>query len=150
MKPRKRPKGLLIGGLIVNIGLGGLFILILLFILLIYALITGISVTIGGAIAGQSGAEQAADNAKLPIELTVIAYICIVLAIYSAVAIPITIVALVFCCIAKNKKMALVAGILAIVASLPSVIIPLELIGGIKLLKMEDKDFVPIPQYQQY
>ena len=144
---KRKPTGLLIGGLIVNIIALLAYFIFFLVIIVIFGLAMALAVSAGGAIAGEEGASQAAQNVEMPPELGVALVICIFLGIYALVAIGLTIAALVVCSKAKSRKACITAGILAIIGSIPAIIIPLELIGGIKLLRMQDKDFEEDPVY---
>ena len=144
---RRKPKALLVTGLVLNIlATVGYFVgfIVVLFILLAAL---AIETTTGAAIAGEQAAEEIANefvnNPAYGTMMTVFG----ILMLYAMFALPLTIVALVLSNKAKGRKMVMAAGILAIVASIPTILIPAELIAGIRLLAMKEKDFQFDPNY---
>ncbi len=144
---KRKPTGLLVGGLIVNIFSGLIAFVGVIIVIVIFGLAVVIGTTAGAAVAGEEGAQQAAQNIELTPELGALFVVAFIFFIYSLVAFPLTIVALVLCSKAKGGKMCIAAGILALIASIPGIIIPLELIGGIRLVRMRDRDFQFDPNY---
>ena len=144
---KRKPKALLVTGLILNIvaSVGYLIGFIIILVILIAAVAIG--ATTGAVVGGEQAAEditqELANNPAYEIGITITG----IMMAYAIVAIPFTIVALVLSNKAKGRKMAVAAGILAIVASIPSILIPVELIAGIRLLTMKEEDFQFDPNY---
>lgn len=144
---KRKPKALLVTGLVLNIlATVGYFVgFIVVLVILVAALAIG--TTTGAAIAGEQAAEEVANElANNPAYGTMMTVFGILM-IYAVFAIPLTIVALVLSNKAKGRKMAIAAGILAIIASIPTILIPVELIAGIRLLTMKEEDFQFDPNY---
>ena len=144
---KRKPTGLLVGGLIVNIFSGIVSFIGVIIVIVIFGIAVALGTTAGAVVAGEEGAQQAAQNVEFTPELAALFTVGLVFLIYSMVAFPLTIVALVLCSKAKGGKMCIAAGILALIASIPGILIPLELIGGIRLVRMRDRDFQFDPNY---
>lgn len=144
---KRKPKALLVTGLILNIvaSVGYLIGFIIILVILIAAVAIGATTgaVVGGEQAAEDIAQELANNPAYEIGITITG----IMMAYAIVAIPFTIVALVLSNKAKGRKMAVAAGILAIVASIPTILIPVELIAGIRLLTMKDDDFNFDPNY---
>ena len=144
---KRKPKALLVTGLILNIvaSVGYLIGFIIILVILIAAVAIGATTgaIVGGEQAAEDIAQELANNPAYEIGITITG----IMMAYAIVAIPFTIVALVLSNKAKGRKMAVAAGILAIVASIPTILIPVELIAGIRLLTMKDDDFNFDPNY---
>ena len=144
---KRKPKALLVTGLILNIvaSVGYLIGFIIILVILIAAVAIGATTgaVVGGEQAAEDIAQELANNPAYEIGITITG----IMMAYAIVAIPFTIVALVLSNKAKGRKMAVAAGILAIVASIPTILIPVELIAGIRLLTMKEEDFQFDPNY---
>ena len=146
-KQRRKPTGMLVGGLVINIFAGVFAIIAALVLFIIFGIAIALGATAGAAIAGEEGAQQAAENIKITPEMSAMFTVAFILLIYSIIALPLTIVALVLCKKAKNRKGCIAPGVIALIACVPGIVIPLELIAGIRLLTLKDKDFEFDPNY---
>ena len=144
---RHKPTGLLVGGLVLNILATIGYIVVVMIGFIVYGFAMAMGTTAGAVVAGEAGAQQAADNMQMPGWLSVLLTISSIMVLYSFVAFPFTIAALIINNKAQGRKMCTLAGIFAIVASIPTIVIPLELIAGIKLLKIKNDDFKEDPVY---
>ncbi len=144
---KRKPKALLVTGLILNIvaSVGYLVGFIVVLVILIASVAIGASTgaVVGGEQAAEDIVQELTNNPAYEISMTITG----IMMAYAIVAIPLTIVALVLSNKAKGRKMAVAAGILAIVASIPTILIPVELIAGIRLLTMKEEDFQFDPNY---
>ena len=144
---KRKPKALLVVGLILNIVASiGYFVAFIVILVVILAAVA-IGSTTGAVVAGEEGAQQVAEQIAKDPSFGVGLTITSIFTIYALAAIPLTIIALVLSNKANGKKMARAAGILAIIASIPTILIPFELIAGIRLVSMKDEDFVFDPNY---
>lgn len=144
---RNKPTGLLIGGLVLNILATIAYFIVIVISFVVYGVALAVGTTAGAVVGGEAGAQQAADNIQIPGWLTVVVTLCVIMVIYAVIAFPFTIAALVINNKAQGRKMCMLAGIFAIIASVPTFFIPLELIAGIKLLRIRNTDFEEDPVY---
>ena len=131
---RNKARNFLKGGLIVTIIMHivyGIASGIYLIVLLVVGLFTAVVAAIIGAATGSGGDVSTVDIAPGYI---VFLFILLALVILSFVGIILSAIALGFIRNATTSKKLKVAGILAIIASIPTIIIPLELLGGINAL----------------
>lgn len=144
---KRKPKALLVVGLILNIlaSVGYLVGLIVVFVIIIATVAIG--TTTGAVVGGEQAAQDVAQEITNDPSYNTLFTVFGILSLYALFAIPLTIVALVLSNKANGRKMALAAGILAIIASIPTILIPFELVAGIRLVSMKDEDFVFDPNY---
>ena len=142
----KKTRKFLLGGMILNIVFQFVYFIAFFITTFIYGFAMVIAVIFGAVISGAAGQDYDSSSVEMPIEGKIFIILFLVLALLAFVGMILSIVAFALSKKADNKKKRLAVGILAIIASIPVIYIPLELIGAIRTLKTKDEQPVEIPQ----
>ena len=134
----KKIKKLIIGEMVTSI----VFTIVYGFACFVMLIVYGFATVIAAIVAGAAGSEEKVD---MPIEGQIIITILFILAILTLVMMVLSIVALVLSRKLGAKKMNLTVGILAIIANIPTIFVPVGLIAGIKALKLKEEEPVKEP-----
>ena len=141
-KTFKKIKGLLIGGLVSSVVLS--FVYFLVFVVFLFAY--GFAAVIGAVIVAMFGGdpETVTIDPTAQVWLTLI----LILSVATLLMIVLYIVALVLSRKYQEKGKRTAVGILAIIANVPTIFVPVGLIAGIKSLKAKEENPVnePAPQ----
>ena len=141
---RNSARKLLKVGVVMCILLNVLYTLSFLVIGFIFGIAYIFAVVAGATVNGMAGNENFdASEVKMPEWLNVVVPGLGLLILFSFIAIVLSIVAIVLINKANTKGGLMAAGILGIIAGIPTIIIPLELIGGIKAIALKDSDVTP-------
>lgn len=140
--PKKRPAiMLLVGGLIINIIISVLFYIIFLIIIAYAAALeAGLAEAIEGLSSGDLTIMKLLNSPEVGVAIKFIIVLMFIVIIYASLSIPLAILAIVFASVAKNEKMITLSGVLAMICAIPSILIPMELIGAIFLLQVEKEE----------
>lgn len=103
--------------------------------------IIGIIIGIFGGSASSEPIQFGPEFGKIIAPFAIVSLVFFILAIVALVGLVLVIIALVMFNKAQNKKKGLVAGILAIVGGLPSILLPFEIVGGILALTLSDDHY---------
>lgn len=135
----KKTRKFLLGGMILNIVFQLVYFLAFFITTFIYGFAMVIAVIFGAVISGAAGQDYDSSKVDMPLEGKILIITFLVLALLAFVGMILAIVAFALSKKADNKKKRLAVGILAVIASVPVIYIPLELIGAIKVLKTKDE-----------
>ena len=142
---RNKARKLLKSGLIVSILMHVVYT-VALGIYLIVMLFAGVIAAVVAAIIGAStGSGGDVESPAISIGYIIPIYILLALMVLSFIGIIFAAVALRQINNTTTKKGLIVAGVLAIISGIPSIIIPLELIGGINALKSKADEIIDSP-----
>ena len=134
----KKIKKLVIGELVTSI----VFTIVYGFACFIMLIVYGFATVIAAIVAGAAGSEEKVD---MPIEGQIIITILFILAILTLVMMVLSIVALVLTRKLGEKKGNVTVGVLAIIANVPTIFVPVGLIAGVKALKLNKEEPVNEP-----
>ena len=142
----KKTRKFLLGGMILNIIFQFVYFIAFFITTFIYGFAMVIALIFGAVISGAAGQDYDSSKMEMPLEGKILIITFLVLALLAFIGMILAIVAFALSKKATNKKKRIAVGVLAIIASIAVIYIPLELIGAIKTLTTKDEQPVEVPQ----